>query len=78
MLTDLIKAEQTIPGPPCKVQVIAEQMSKEDAKEFREALADPAFQSSAITRALKKLGYEIGSTSIQRHRKHDCNCEKRA
>lgn len=70
-------------GGKCHVGLLLEQLSDKDREVFAQALATPKYTGTAIANALNKndlaknvLGQEIGSSSVQRHRRRACRCDK--
>lgn len=61
-------------GTKCRIAEIRGEMTPDDSKALDEAFADPKWLNSQILRALKAEGFEIGASSVSRHRKGDCIC----
>lgn len=61
-------------GPECSVKILLDKMDKEEAKLLHKALANVQAPSTRITIALRDLGHQISSDSVQRHRRRDCRC----
>ena len=51
-----------------KVDLILDQLDKEEAAQLREILADPFVEGAAIARLLRKRGYSISDRAVQRYR----------
>lgn len=70
-----------IRGPLCSVRMIMAQIAQDDevlSKEVQEALAqDTMYQASAISRELKRRGYDLSGSTISRHRRGQCSCPKK-
>jgi len=58
----------------CKVVAIIDQMDKQTAKEYLEALENPKVRTEILQRVLKDNGYVIGATTIGLHRRKGCVC----
>lgn len=73
-LRDDIMRENTKPRYECAVCYCIADMSKEDAAELVECLADSTIAATAIARALGERGYQINAEGkqIRRHRRM-CN-----
>jgi len=63
-LADLI-AQQTIREAPGKLGRILDALPPNDAADLRAAIADENVPAEAISRALKKLGHQIGGERIR-------------
>ena len=74
-LLDEIQTENRVrKGPLCTVKLILGELSPEDATGLNQAMADLEVKTTAIRRALVARGFQIGDTSIARHRKGECFC----
>lgn len=62
----------TLKGPRCTVCTLLNDLSSDDLAALEAAMADPAFTSAAISRALKAEGHQIAPITVGRHRKKDC------
>lgn len=73
---DEIAAQRVGAGSQCRVRIALSQLPAEVASGYAEAIAMPqeVAQGSAISRALRKRGVELGQHSIQRHRRDGCTC----
>ena len=78
-LEALLAAEANKPGPYCTVARALATMSKKDAATLVEAFSNNAHTTSAIARAVNKLGlpFTIGLHAVTRHRKGECACGRR-
>jgi hypothetical protein len=63
-LADLI-AKETYRAAPGKLDRVLASLPKKDAEDLRTAIADEAIPAEAISRALKKLGHDIGGERIR-------------
>ena len=69
-----IRAEQAAqPGPKCSFPTVMASLAPEDAADVLAAI-DEGRKSSAIARALRKRGVELGEYTIARHRRGACTC----
>ncbi len=74
-LLDEIQTENRVrKGPLCTVKLILADLPSEDVDGLNQAMADPEVKTTAIRRALVARGFQIGDTSIARHRKGECFC----
>lgn len=73
--SDLIKAQTERQGPKCITGQVLSKLSDDERREVIEALQNPDIPGSAITRALKVWGHDIGASSIYRHRRKECSCD---
>jgi len=73
MLEDL-----NIPGKvfSCRVKSIKNDLSDADAKIFEEAVMNPSWQLTVLSRELKKRNINISDNSMRRHRLKACSCWK--
>lgn len=60
--------------PRCTIAVLADSMPDEDLAVFGKALADPTMLATDLARALRAEGYDVGESTIRRHRRGDCRC----
>lgn len=60
----------------CDVSKILALMPESDRSTVTTALANPAYTGVAIARALTKSGHPIGESSVQRHRRRVCKCDR--
>lgn len=49
-----------------------EQLAAEDRKAFEAALVDKSFATASLLRALRDEGYDVGYSTLQRHRNGEC------
>jgi hypothetical protein len=61
-------------GPPCGIEIVYSKIGKEDAAALGAYLADLEVPSTAIARALKADGHNVGAQAVQRHRSGVCRC----
>lgn len=69
---DDIRSEQQPKGERCSVGMFLARSA--DAAEWVAAMADDAFQSASISRAMAKHGGDVKQPAISRHRRRACNC----
>lgn len=66
-------------GPACVFVSVLAAMSDSEAADLRTALADQAgVPGTYIARALEAIGHSVSATTVQRHRKGECNCPRSA
>jgi hypothetical protein len=75
-LLDEIGKDNTHGGTTCAAATIRTGMSKADVDDYAAAMANPAFTSEAIARALRGRGHQIRGPQLQRHRRGNCSCEQ--
>lgn len=68
---------RTLKGPRCTVCHLLSDLDDGNAKVLRDALADPNYTHNGIARALRAEGYQVGASTISRHRKGECVGESR-
>lgn len=68
-LFDDIKKEQGIGGNKSRIAEIIEDLSKEDRKDFIDALNDYSIPASNISKAMAKRGYKLAINVISRYRR---------
>jgi len=73
-LLDAINAKVTSRGPRCSVKLL--DLSPADRRDLDTAIANLAIPCSAIAKALQDRGHGVSSTSLQRHRRGECNCAR--
>jgi hypothetical protein len=73
-LADEALRGRTRKGPGCDTGLLLDRLTEPDRSELLEALADPTVQATALARVLRARGYDIGSWSLQRHRREACRC----
>ena len=61
-------------GSPCTVGVLLTELSDDDARELRGALASGMAHTS-IMRALASEGHRFIASTIARHRRGECACD---
>jgi uncharacterized protein (DUF2249 family) len=54
--------------PPRKIDLILEQLNKQDRADLLEAINDHSISPSVISRVLRSKGFEITRTVVQRYR----------
>jgi hypothetical protein len=69
-----IAAQEPIKGPRCSVAILLDTLDAQDASDLVAALANPTYQGTSISRALKGRGINLAPHSIVRHRRGDCLC----
>lgn len=68
-LFDDIKKEQVPGGNRSRIAEILDDLSKEDRKDFIEALNDHSIPASNISKAMAKRGYKLAINVISRYRR---------
>lgn len=74
-LAQQIEAERPLRGG-CTVSRVLNSLDPADRGVLEAALENPAYESTAIARALKKLGVDIQAGPVQRHRRAGCRCPR--
>lgn len=76
-LRDALHAEREASkkGPDCGVSIVLARVDKADRDALLAFLADREVPATAISRALKAEGHNVGHAAVQRHRKGQCRCE---
>jgi len=62
-------------GPRCSIAVISETLDADDQKALTAALASDV-PHSFITRALAAIDHRVATTTVGRHRRGDCDCDR--
>ena len=76
-LLDEIAEESRPPAPACSMALVLADLPDAERTELEAALADPAaYTHSAITRVLKRRGYEMHEKRVAAHRKGQCACAR--
>lgn len=73
-LLDEARAYRPRPSTPCNVGAVLAALDDADAKDLREALADPQVMGSGIALVLTRRGIPMKQGNVQRHRRGDCDC----
>jgi uncharacterized protein (DUF1778 family) len=73
--SEIARAQTVKAGAICVMRQVLDKMTKEEQTEVIQALENPDIPGSAITRALKVWGHDIGSSSVYRHRRKECSCD---
>jgi hypothetical protein len=68
-LFDDIKGEKSHRGTRSRIAEILDDLSTEDAKDFKKALDDHSIPASNISRAMGKRGYKLAVNVISRYRR---------
>lgn len=74
-LAQQIEAERPLRGG-CTVSRVLKTLEPGDREVLEEALGNLSYESTAIARALNKLGVDIQAGPIQRHRRRGCRCAR--
>ena len=67
-----LKRPETI--RPCKMRNILESLEEADQKILKDALADPNWKSHTLAIEMTKLGIQVSSNSVMKHRAGSCSC----
>lgn len=73
LLADIRAEQEAQSGPKCSFQTVMASLTPEDAADVLAAI-DEGRKSSAISRALRKRGVDLGEYTIARHRRGGCSC----
>ena len=60
----------------CTVFAIRQQLSDDDDATLRTMLDNQTITSVRISQALRLIGYRISATTVGRHRRGECRCER--
>lgn len=60
----------------CKVQAVAQALDPKDREILKEAVMNPDWTISGLTRELKNRGIGLSEKPITAHRKGQCPCSK--
>lgn len=74
-LADHLAAAHTNRGSRCTMAKLLESLTDPDRDALVKAMGSE-MPGQAIARALRAAGHEISGTTVQRHRRGDCRCEK--
>lgn len=75
-LSDSLREPVVVKRLECQVAILIRHLSPEDAEALQEAFDDPSRPVSFINAALAQNGYEIGPSSLSRHRRGYCRCRR--
>ena len=67
---DEVKQETRASGVPCRLCVLVEQFDEKTRKEVQEVLTDISWNAEAISRAMKRRGWEIRADTVRKHRRN--------
>lgn len=59
-------------GPRCTLCEFVDSLTGDDLTALKAALADDAYTSAAIARALRSEGHGFAQSTVMRHRKGEC------
>lgn len=59
-------------GGLCHTCALLADLPPKESQALAEALADPRFSNSGLSRILRDEGYPIASSTVGRHRRGDC------
>ena len=62
--------------PTCTMKLIVASLSKADAKQLADALADRSIPGAAIARALRADKHKVSDDTVRRHRNLECECAR--
>lgn len=71
---DLLAQQTVTPTAVCSVAKWRGDLSPTDRAQFEAAAADASIQHAVLWRTMKALGFEAGTTAVQRHRTGGCKC----
>lgn len=77
-MKDELEAEQAKfkKGPDCAFVAIYKDLHKPDADDLRDAMLRPEIAATTIVRVLGRHGIKLQSSTVRRHRKGECSCER--
>lgn len=67
---DEVREETRPSGYECRLCVLLRSLDDKTRKEVQDVLADPAWTGEAISRAMKRRGWEIRGEGIRKHRRN--------
>jgi hypothetical protein len=67
---DDVREETRTSGIECRLCVLLKNMDTKTRGEVNEVLADQSWNAEAISRAMKRRGWEIRGDSIRKHRRN--------
>ena len=76
-LSELIQGSITRSGSKCVMGSVLKKLSEADRTDLDQAMANPEIPGSAIKKALNLRGFDVGNSSVYRHRRGDCACGTR-
>lgn len=74
LLDDLAAPVTTRKGPQCTVGRLLTILSPIERDRLQEALDNPEWTASGLTRVLVKHGTPMAPQTVQRHRRGECRC----
>jgi hypothetical protein len=77
-LADAIAATAATPNrAQCSIAKLLEgALTKANAQDLRDALANQDLPSAAISRGLDAVGHRVSALTVQRHRRGSCACPR--
>lgn len=67
---DDVEAETRSNGVQCKTCRTLASLDPKEAAEVADVIADPDITAEAISRAMKRRGWEVGGNGIRQHRRN--------
>lgn len=67
---DEVEAQTRSNGVMCKTCRTLASLDPKEAAEVADVIADPEISAEAISRAMKRRGWEIGGNGIRQHRRN--------
>lgn len=72
---DAFRGRNGVPGLPCKLASVLEQLPDADREVLRGAIDDPDVQHARIERVLRdELDIWVPQIAVGRHRRRQCRC----
>jgi hypothetical protein len=68
----LATPKRTAKGPLCLACRLLVTLQGDELTAYRAALANPAWESKALARALRAEGHDVSDYGMQRHRRGEC------
>lgn len=72
---DVAAQTEVRPGGKCSVGKAIREMTPDQVTELDDALGKHT--SPLIAKVLKQWGYQVSEHSVQRHKRHACQCDER-
>lgn len=74
-LRDAIEATSGLGPSRCKVITVMSLLDDDDRETLAELIVDDMVTSTRIVSALRSIGHQMSSASMQRHRRGACGCQ---
>jgi hypothetical protein len=68
--------EPQVKKPSCKMRTILESLEAKDKEILIQALGDPKWTASSLSRELTKRGMAISEKPVMHHMRNGCSCAR--